>query len=97
MDRFLELLNKWISPFTITAVIGFVIWLVQLNGAILNMTEKTTMLESHHVALESDVQSTAVLLSRTSAIQDALISQIEALEKRIERNEGLIYNNQNHK
>ncbi len=94
MDKLLEMLNKWVTPFTITAVLGFIIWLVQVNGAILKLTEEQAVIETHHIELESNVQAAAVLLSRTSAIQDALVSQLEALEKRIARNEGLIYQNQ---
>jgi len=94
MDRLLDFLNKWISPFTITAAIGFIIWLVQLNSAILNLSERTSVVETAHIHHVQDNQSLAVLVSRVSAVQESLAFQLDRLEQRMTRNEGLIYNNQ---
>lgn len=95
MDRLLEFLNKWISPFTITAAIGFIIWLVQLNAAILTLAERSSAAEQSIQHVKIDNQSMAVLLSRTTAVQESMAFQLDRLEARMTRNEGLIYQNQN--
>lgn len=93
MERLLEFLNKWISPFTITAVLGFVIWLVQIESRTLEHQGRIAEFENDIQHMERNDQSTALLLSRTAAVQESLIHQLDALERRMTRNEGNITDN----
>ena len=93
MDRFLEFLNKWISPFTITASIGFIIWLVQLNAATLAHQSRISVIEQNIEYIQRDDQSMALLISRTTAVQESLTRQLRILEARMTRNESWISEN----
>ena len=93
MDRLLEFLNKWISPFTITATIGFIIWLVQLNGAALSHQARLSAIEQNIEHIQRDDQSMALLISRTTAVQESLARQLRILEARMTRNESWISEN----
>ena len=93
MDRFLEFLNKWISPFTFTASIGFIIWLVQLNAAALSYQSRISVIEQNIEYIQRDDQSMALLISRTTAVQESLTRQLRILEARMTRNESWISEN----
>jgi len=93
MDRVLDFLNKWISPFTITAVIGFIIWLVQLNAATLGQESRISVMEQNINHIEKDDKSMALLISRTTAVQESLARQIRIMEARMTRNEAWISEN----
>ena len=97
MDRVLDFLNKWISPFTVTAVIGFIIWLAQHNFAILNQETRISALEQNIMHIQNDDHSMALLISRTTAVQESLTRQLRILEERMTRNESWISDNKIHK
>lgn len=78
----------------ITSVLGFIIWLVQLNGAVLNLAERTSVAEAKVIRLDADYHRTAVLLSSAVATQNSTVKAVAAIETRMTRNEGLIYQNQ---
>ena len=93
MDRVLDFLNKWISPFTVTAVIGFIIWLVQLNAATLGQESRISVVEQNIMHIQNDDHSMALLISRTTAVQESLTRQLRILEERMTRNESWISEN----
>ena len=93
MDRLLDFFNKWISPFTITATIGFIIWLVQLNAATLAHQARISVVEQNIIHIQQDAQSMALLLSRSVAVQESLTRQLRIIESRMTRNEAWISDN----
>ena len=93
MEPLLAFMNKWISPFTITAALGFVIWLVQLEARTVDQQAVLAKMLVTMEDIQDDIQSTALLVSRTNAIQVQLIHQLDSLEVRMTRNENWISEN----
>ena len=93
VETLLAFMNKWISPFTITAALGFVIWLVQLEDRTVDQQAVSAKMLVTMEDIQDDIQSTALLVSRTNAIQVQLINQLDALEVRMTRNENWISEN----
>ena len=93
MEPLLAFMNKWISPFTITAALGFVIWLVQLEARTVDQQAVLAKMLVTMEDIQEDIHSTALLVSRTNAIQLQLIHQLDSLEVRMTRNENWISEN----
>ena len=93
MDSFKAFVDKWATPTMFTVLLGGIIWGVQLNFAVLKLTEQMASQNASIIDLKTEYRTTAILNARTSAILDGLTQQIKALEQRMTRNEGNIADN----
>lgn len=74
-------------------MIGVTIWLVQLNFNIQDQGERLSSVEAVHVEVMQQLQRTAIIQARTTAIQESLLEQLNELQQVLERVEPLIYKN----
>jgi len=88
-----KLIERWATPAGIAVVAAGTVWLVQLNLATLNHSERLSVVELSQTSMAVQMHETAVILSRISALQDALYERVDGIEDRIERNEALIFSN----
>ena len=83
-DKFGDFLNKWITPVTLTAIFGAIIWGVQLNIATLNTTKQVASLLVEYQTLEREITALDRSVSRIAIILDNLENRIARTEEVVE-------------
>lgn len=97
VDSFKAFIDKWHTPTVYTILIGGIIWGVQLNFAVLELTKQMAIQHEETDAIRDEVQNLTVLLAKTAAELGAVARVNDALERRMTRNETWISQNRNHK
>ena len=97
MNEFAKvLLDKWTGPAGILIMFGAIVWGVQLNFAVLALTDE---LAAQRVILERNMeQSNEVTLSvaKAATLLESLTRQLDILERRMTRNETWITRDREH-
>lgn len=92
-----SILDKWTGPSAMLILLGGIVWGVQLNFAVLGLTEQLAEQTQRLQDTNEEIEGNAVLMARTAAVLDSLVRQVDALERRMTRNESWISNNREHK
>jgi len=79
--------DKWINPTTVFALIGGIIWGVQLNMAVLNHSEDISKLDKRAIALETMAANLDRSATKTSAVMNQILVQLEDIKTTLRRNE----------
>lgn len=88
-----KLAEKWGTPAGGVLVIGLIIWLVQLNFETIRNGERLAKLEERDRVMTERLHDISIIQSRTTAIQESLIGQVESVALVVERLEPIIYMN----
>ena len=96
-DTFKEFVTKWTTPSVLISllllILGGIVWGVQLNTAILKLTEAQSADNAMIKDIREEASNTAVVLARTAAVVESVALQVDRLERRMTRNEGNIADN----
>ena len=100
MDTFKEFVSRWTTPSVLISllliVVGGITWGVQLNSAILKLTDRSATQGAALSQLRREGLDAAVIQARTAAVVESIAKQVDALEARMTRNESWISENRNH-
>jgi len=99
--RFPHWWDKWVNPTTVLAMIGGIVWGIQLNMAVVDHTAEIGKLSAMLTAQQSLLQQQSNSVARISVILDALERRVSGNEVAIKqdavevgRMKGLIISNQ---
>lgn len=96
-DTFKAFTQRWTTPSVLVSllllILGGITWGVQLNSAILKLTESQAINTSTVNELRREGLDAAVLQARTAAVVESIAKQVDALERRMTRNESNISEN----
>ena len=96
VDSFKAFVDKWHTPALYTVLLGGIIWGVQLNFAVLELTKQMAAQQQDLKDTKDEVHSMAVLIAQTVAELKAVSRYHDALERRMTRNESWIDENKHH-
>ena len=92
-----KLIDKWSTPAGIIVVIGVIIWLAQMQNNVERLLERSVVTDTALVTMSENLGEQSVILARTAAILDITVENLNDVIDRIQRNEGNISSNSQHK
>jgi len=82
-----DLLDKWITPTTLIAIFGGIVWGIQLNFIVLEHTKEIASIQRESDILDTMSQTNADSIIRLTAIIDELERRIQSNSKHREQHE----------
>ena len=79
--------DRWFSPQTVVVIVGFIIWLVQLNFAVMTLTDAMAKLDGTVNTNSRNHIETSSVLNRTVILLDNMDRRMEKLEESVESHE----------
>jgi len=80
-------LERWISPAGVLLLMGGIVWGVQLNVAVMQLTEAVSADKANMQTLSAQIQSISTTQARTAVILQHLEKTIEATDKHVAEHE----------
>lgn len=74
--------DKWVNPTTILAVLGGIIWGIQLNIAVITHTSEIAKLEEYYKQQTEVAHAHSIQIAETTVILKSLVDRIERIEDR---------------
>ena len=87
MDSFKLFVEKWITPVTLSCIVGGVIWGVQINIGVINLTKAVTAQQVDFNELKLEHRKYELSIARTSIIQEGMLKQLSSLQKAVAEHE----------
>lgn len=92
-DSFDRFTHRWVTPATLVALIGAIIWGVQLNMITLQSVDTIATLTADSRRAAVSVSQLEVRRAESAAIQRSTVLTLDRLERRLTRAEEKVYNN----
>lgn len=99
-DSFKEFVTRWTTPSVLISlllmIVGGITWGVQINSAILKLTESQSKTQTVVAQMRSESLDAALIQAKTAALVESIAKQVDQLERRMTRNESWINENRSH-
>lgn len=79
--------EKWITPVTLSCIVGGIIWGVQINIGVLNLTKAVTAQQIDFHELQIEHRQYELSIAKTAIIQESMLKQLSALQKAVAEHE----------
>ena len=73
-------MDKWINPTTVIALLGGIIWGVQMNMYVNTLGERTTKMEQHNKDLDRRADEASLAMAKILFVLDNLVNRIGEIE-----------------
>jgi hypothetical protein len=87
VDTFKSFLDKFLTPLTFTSILGLVIWGVQLNFQVLEMTRIVSTQQRELASVIQEHRDYEVSIARTAIIQNEMLKQLDYLGNKLDAHE----------
>ncbi len=76
--------DRWVNPTTALALIGGIVWGVQLNMLTVSTAEKTAGLEALHAQIQLELRDMRINQEKQTIILDSLLRQVTTMDTDME-------------
>jgi hypothetical protein len=83
MDSFKLFVEKWITPVTLSCIVGGIIWGVQINIGVINLTKSVAAQQIEYAEIKRVHHQYELSIARTAIIQEEMLRQLDAAQKAI--------------
>ena len=77
--------DKWVNPTTVLALIGGIIWGVQLNMLVLNSAQTDARQDEQIQQLQSQMRTVSDAVIRSNTLMDQVSKRLERMDNRMQR------------
>ena len=87
MDSFKLFVDKWITPVTLSCIVGGIIWGVQINIGVLNLTKAVAAQQIEYNSIRHEHRKYELSIARTAIIQEEMLKQLDIAKAAIATHE----------